>query len=67
MMNNRKYLFSSNGHIGLTCESRKDNIQQTDYQREWKKLHKKPYTFFTEEFQSNRERKTATPWQEWGE
>jgi len=61
-----KYFVSSNGRIKPTCESGKDNASQTDYQREWKKLYKKPYSFFTEEFQSNRDRKTAMSWREWG-
>ena len=56
----------SHGHIGPIHESRKSSILQSDYQTEWKKLYKKPYAFFTEEFQSNWESKTGMLWREWG-
>ena len=60
------HLLSSDGHIGLAYKSKKSIILQTHYQTEWKKLHKKPYDFFKEEIQSNRESKTGMLWQEWG-
>ncbi len=55
----------SHSPVGPAYESRKNCILKTDYQTEWKKLYKIPYTFFTEEFQSNWEMKTGTLWQEW--
>jgi hypothetical protein len=60
------HLFSSDDHIRQAYESRISSILQPRYQAQWKKLHKKPYDFFTEEFESNRENQTGMLWQEWG-
>ncbi len=54
------------GHIWPIHESRKSSILQNDYQTEWKRVHKKPYDFFTGEFQSNWEKQTGMLWLEWG-
>ncbi len=54
------------GHIGPAYENRINIIPEPRYQAEWKKLHKRPYNLFTEEFQSNREEQTGMTWQEWG-
>jgi hypothetical protein len=60
------HLLSSDGHMGPVYESRTGSILQPRYEAEWKKLHKKPYDVFTEEFQSNWGKQTGMLWQEWG-
>ncbi len=55
------------GQRGPVYESGKKGIPQIPYQTEWKKLHKKPYTIFTEEFRSNWEKQTDMLWREWGD
>lgn len=42
-----------------------EDILQNDYETGWKKLSKKLYSFFTERFESDWEKKTGMPWQEW--
>ncbi len=42
-----------------------EDILQTDYETGWKKLSKKLHSFFTERFESDWEKKTGMPWQEW--
>jgi CheY-like chemotaxis protein len=42
-----------------------EDILQYDYETGWKKLSKKLYTFFTDRFESDWEKKTGMPWQEW--
>ncbi len=54
------------GPIGLYSGTGKSGILKKDYPAEWKELHRKPYTFFTEEFKSDWEMKTGILWQEWG-
>ncbi len=64
MINIQRHL-RSDGYIGPICEIRKSSIAQTDYQTEWKMLYKKLHAFFTEEYQTNWERKTGMIWREW--
>ncbi len=42
-----------------------EDILQYDYEAGWKRLGKKLYTFFTDRFESDWEKKTGMPWQEW--
>jgi DNA-binding NtrC family response regulator len=42
-----------------------EDIMQYDYETGWKKLSKKLYGFFTNRFESDWEKKTGMPWQEW--
>ncbi len=42
-----------------------EDILQTDYETGWKRLSKKLYSFFTDRFESDWEKKTGMPWQEW--
>jgi len=42
-----------------------EDILENDYETGWKKLSKKLYSFFTERFESDWEKKTGMPWQEW--
>ena len=42
-----------------------EDILQYDYETGWKKLSKKLYAFFTDRFESDWEKKTGMPWQEW--
>ncbi len=42
-----------------------EDILETDYESGWKKISKKLYAFFTDRFESDWEKKTGMPWQEW--
>lgn len=42
-----------------------EDILQNDYATGWKKLSKKLHGFFTDRFESDWEKKTGMPWQEW--
>lgn len=66
MIHIKRHLLLDGPVGGLTDDSGKVTIPKTDYLKKWKELHKKPYSFFTEEFQSNWEKKTGMIWREWG-
>ena len=42
-----------------------EDILQYDYETGWKRLSKKLYVFFTDRFETDWEKKTGMPWQEW--
>jgi DNA-binding NtrC family response regulator len=43
-----------------------EDVLKYDYQSGWKRLFKKLHSFFTEEFESDWEKKTGLNWREWG-
>lgn len=43
-----------------------EDILQYDYESGWKRLFEKLHGFFTDRFESDWEKKTGMPWQEWG-
>jgi DNA-binding response OmpR family regulator len=42
-----------------------EDILQYDYETGWKRLAKKLYVFFTDRFETDWEKNTGMPWQEW--
>ena len=54
----------SDGHLGRSVRARKSSILQAGYLTEWKILYKKLHDFFTEEYQSDWEKKTGRIWRE---
>jgi len=43
-----------------------EDILKYDYESGWKRLFEKLHSFFTDRFESDWEKKTGMPWQEWG-
>jgi DNA-binding NtrC family response regulator len=42
-----------------------EDMLQYDYESGWKRVFDKLYDFFTDKFESDWEKKTGSPWQEW--
>ncbi len=66
MIHIKRHLLFNGPVGGLTDDSGEVTILKTDYLKKWKEHYKKPYEFFTEEFQTSWEEKTGMVWREWG-